>query len=325
MKRVIVSFGLIVLLLGGGLGGGWVWFESMCAEPGPLKKDTNIVVPHGSLDRLAAGLADAGAIDNATYFKVAVWLTGKDGPLRAAEFGFPAHASLNHVMAILRTAKPVQHRVTIPEGLTAHQIAAVLTKADAATGEVGRFEEGSVLPQTYDYEFGAPRDGILARARNAMTKALATSWAGRAADLPLSTPHDAVILASIVERETAKPEERAHVAAVYENRLRQGMKLQADPTVVYAASDGAGVLDHPLSRAELDRDGPFNTYRNTGLPPGPICAPSVASIQAVLHPIPSGDLYFVADGTGGHAFAATLGDHERNVARYRALQSGKSP
>ncbi len=325
MKRVIVSLGLILLLLGGGIGGGWVWFASLRTQPGPLEKDTNIVVPHGSLDRLAAGLADAGAIDNATWFKLAVWLTANEGQLRAAEFSFPAHASLNRVLAILRTAKPVQHRVTIPEGLTAHQIAALLTKADSTTGEVGRFEEGSVLPQTYDYEFGAPRDGIVARARNAMTKALATAWAGRSRDLPLSTPHDAVILASIVERETAKPDERAHVAAVYENRLRQGMKLQADPTVVYAASDGAGVLDHPLTRAELDRDDPFNTYRNTGLPPGPICAPSLASIQAVLHPIASGDLYFVADGTGGHAFAATLGDHERNVVRYRALQSGKAP
>jgi len=324
MKRVIASLGLILLLFGGGLGGGWVWFESLRAQPGPLEKDTNIVVAHGSLDRLAAGLVDAGAVESAFYFKCAVWLTGNDGKLRAAEFSFPAHASLNRVMAILRTAKPVQHRVTIPEGLTAHQIAAVLAKADTATGDVGRFEEGSVLPQTYDYEFGTPRDGILARARTAMTKALAVAWAARAADLPLSTPHDAVILASIVERETAKPDERAHVAAVYENRLRQGMKLQADPTVVYAASNGAGVLDHPLSRAELDRDDPFNTYRNTGLPPGPICAPSVASIQAVLHPIPSGDLYFVADGTGGHAFAATREEHERNVARYRALQSGRT-
>jgi UPF0755 protein len=324
MKRVIVSFGLILLLLAGGLGGGWIWFGSVRTQPGPLEKDTNIVVAHGSLDRLAAGLADAGAIDNATYFKLAVWLTNNDGQLRAAEFSFPAHASLNRVLAILRTAKPVQHRVTIPEGLTAHQIASVLTKADSATGDVGRFEEGSVLPQTYDYEFGAPRDGILARARTAMTKALAAAWAARAPDLPLSTPHDAVILASIVERETAKPDERAHVAAVYENRLRQGMKLQADPTVVYAASNGAGVLDHPLTRAELDRDEPFNTYRNTGLPPGPICAPSVASIQAVLHPVSSSDLFFVADGSGGHTFAATREEHERNVARYRGLQSGRA-
>ena len=288
-----------------------------------MAKTTNIVVPHGSLERLAAGLADAGAIDNPLYFRIAVWLTRHDGALHAAEFSFPEHASVNQVLAILRAAHPVEHRVTIPEGLTAHQIAALLARAEATSGEVGRFEEGSVLPQTYAYEYGAVRDSILARARTAMTKALATAWAGRVADLPLATPHDALTMASIVERETAKPEERAHVAAVYENRLRQGMKLQADPTVVYAASDGAGVLDHPLTRAELDRDDPFNTYRNVGLPPGPICAPSVASIQAVLHPMQSDDLYFVADGSGGHVFAATREAHEHNVTQYRMLLSGK--
>ncbi len=313
------------MLLACGAWGGWAWFGAVRNRPGPLTKATNIVVPRGGLERLGAGLAAAGAIDSPLRFRVAVWLSRHDGALHAAEFSFPEHASLNQVLAILRTAPPVEHHITIPEGLTAHQIAALLAKAETASGDVGRFEEGSVLPQTYAYEYGAARDGILTRARAAMAKALATAWAGRASDLPLMTPRDAVIMASIVERETAKPDERAHVAAVYENRLRQGMKLQADPTVVYAASAGAGVLDHPLTRAELDRDGPFNTYRNVGLPPGPICAPSVASLQAVLHPAQSDDLYFVADGSGGHLFAPTREAHERNVARYRTLLSGKLP
>lgn len=314
----------MVLLLAGGAFGGRAWLRAMRDSPGPLPKTTNIVVPRGGLDRLATGLAEAGAIDNPLLFKAIVWLN-PNGALHAAEFTFPEHASLNQVLTILRTAHPVERLITIPEGLTAHQIAALLTKADAMLGDVARFEEGSVLPQTYAYEYGATRDSVLGRARTAMTKAVANAWAGRAADLPLATPRDAVIMASLVERETAKPEERAHVAAVYENRLRQGMKLQADPTVVYAASGGVGVLDHPLTRAELDRDDPFNTYRNVGLPPAPICAPSVASILAVLHPAQSDDLYFVADGTGGHAFATTLDAHERNVARYRAWVAGKSP
>lgn len=300
------------------------WVDATRERPGPLPQSANVVVPHGGLDRLAAGLADAGVIDTPLSLRLAAWLSRHDGPLHAAEFAFPAHASLNQVLTILRTAHPVEHRLTIPEGLTAYQIAAVLTKAEAATGEVGRFDEGSVLPQTYAYEYGTTRDSILARARAAMAHAVDTAWAGRADGLPLASPRDAVIVASIVERETAKPEERAHVAAVYLNRLRQGMRLQADPTVAYAASGGTGVLDHKLTRAELDRDDPFNTYRNAGLPPWPICSPGLASLQAVLHPVASDDLYFVADGTGAHAFAATREAHERNVARWRSVQAAKA-
>ena len=293
-------------------------------RPGPLPQTANVVVARGGLDHLATGLTDAGVIDSPLRLRLAVWLTRHDGPLHAAEFAFPARASLNQVLTILRTAHPVEHRLTIPEGLTSFQIAAVLTKAEAATGEVGRFEEGSILPQTYAYEYGTTRDSLLTRARNAMSHALESAWAGRAEGLALNSPRDAVILASIVERETAKPEERAHVAAVYLNRLRLGMRLQADPTVVYAASGGTGVLDHKLTRAELDRDDPFNTYRNAGLPPWPICTPGLASVQAVLHPLASDDLYFVADGSGGHAFAATREAHERNVARWRAVQATKA-
>ena len=302
-----------------------MWFGAVLDRPGPLPKPVDIVVPRGGVDRLATALAEADAIDSTLWFRVAVWLSRHDGTLHAAEFSFPEHASLNQVLAILRTAHPVEHRITIPEGLTAHQIAALIAKAEAATGEVKRFEEGSVLPQTYAYEYGATRDSILARAQAAMVRAIGAAWADKAPGSPLASARDALILASIVERETAKSEERAHVAAVYLNRLRQGMKLQADPTVVYAASGGIGTLDHKLTRAELDRDDPFNTYRNNGLPPGPICAPSVASILAVLHPVESSDLYFVADGTGGHAFAATREAHERNVVKWRTALSGKLP
>jgi UPF0755 protein len=186
------------------------------------------------------------------------------------------------------------------------------------SGEMPAIEEGSLLPQTYGFERGTSRASVVARARAAMEKVLAEAWAARAADLPLASPREALVLASIVERETARPEERARIAAVFLNRLKQGMRLQSDPTVVYAASDGAGVLDHALTRAELERDSPYNTYKAGGLPPGPISAPGGASIRAVTQPARSDELYFVADGAGGHVFSRTLEEHNRNVARWRA-------
>jgi UPF0755 protein len=275
-------------------------------------------VPHGGTAQLAADLAADGLIADPVMFRAAVWITRHDGPLHAAELAFPAHASINQVLAVLRTGKPVEHRVTIAEGLTAQQIQVVLSHMDAAVGEAGPIAEGSILPQTYEYEYGTNRAAIVARAKVAMDKVMAAGWASRAPGLPLATPEDAVILASIVERETAKPAERAHVAAVYLNRLRQGMRLQADPTVVYAASNGLGVLDHPLTKAELARDDPFNTYRSIGLPPGPICAPSTESLEAVLHPANSDDLFFVADGTGGHVFSPDVEAHNAAVTRWRS-------
>lgn len=295
------------------------WWDAAVRQPGPLAQARAIVVPHGGTVQLAEALASDGVIDKPLLFRGAAWLTRAEGPLHAAEFAFPARASIRQVLAILRAARPVQHHLTIAEGLTAQQILAVLSRAEAMTGDVRTIEEGSVLPQTYDYEFGADRTSLVARARTAMDKDLATAWADRAPDLVLSSPRDALILASIVERETSKPEERPHVAAVYLNRLRQGMKLQADPTVVYLASNGAGVLDHHLTRAELARDDPFNTYRNVGLPPAPICSPGLDSLHAVLHPAASDDLFFVADGSGGHAFSRSYEAHGVAVARWRAL------
>jgi UPF0755 protein len=288
-------------------------------QPGPLADARAIVVPRGGTIQLAEALASDGVIDQPLVFRAAAWLTRGDGKLHAAEFAFPGRASIRQVLAILRTARPVEHHVTIAEGLTARQIAAVLAHAEAMTGDVRPIGEGAVLPQTYDYEYGTERAAILARAKAAMDSDLAAAWADRAPGLPLASRRDALILASIVERETAKPEERPHVAAVYLNRLRQGMKLQADPTVVYLASSGTGVLDHHLTRAELARDDPFNTYRNAGLPPAPICSPGLDSLRAVLHPAASDDLFFVADGSGGHVFSRGYAAHDAAVAHWRAL------
>jgi UPF0755 protein len=326
----------VPLLAIGGAASGWVAWQHALNRPGPLTEARAVVVPRASVGEVADTLRHAGVIAAAEWFRVAVWLSRQQGPLHAAELEFPAHGSLREVLVVLRTSRPVQHHITIAEGLTGRQIAAVLDRAEAASGKVAIPVEGDVLPQTYDYEYGTPRRVILGRANAALERALSTAWAGRAPGLPLAGPREALILASIVERETARPDERAHVAAVYLNRLRLGMRLEADPTVAYAATiaeagdtatgvaggaAAAGPSDHALTRHDLERDDPFNTYRHAGLPPGPICAPGLASILAVLHPAASDDLYFVADGTGGHAFARTLEAHARNVAHWRALST----
>jgi UPF0755 protein len=317
-RRRIALIGIgLALVLGGGIAAGYVGLRQRLDRAGPLDRSLAVVVPHGDTATVGEALRAAGVIDSGRLFRLAAWLTRKRGPLHAAELAFPARASLREVLVVLRTAKPVEHRLTIPEGLTALQIAALVGHAEAATGPVTPPPEGSVLPQTYSYEYGTKREVLLARAEAAMDKALAVAWAARAPDLPLASPRDALILASIVERETALPEERPRVASVYFNRLRLGMRLDADPTVAYEASGATGVLDHALTRLDLAQDGAFNTYRRTGLPPTPIDSPGMASILAVLHPAAGNDLYFVADGSGGHVFARTLQAQNRNVARAR--------
>ncbi len=289
--------------------------------PGPLDATRAVMIPHAGLAEIAATLDSAGVIASPRALRLAAALTESAGPLHAGELAFPAHASLREVLSVLRTARPVQHRLTIPEGLTAAQIAVLLDHADALAGETPVPQEGAVLPQTYAYSYGMQRSALLGRAEAAMQHALARAWDGRAPDLPLTTAAQMLTLASIVERETARPEERPHVAAVFLNRLRRGMRLQSDPTVAYAASGGAATADAGLTRADLDLANPYNTYRAAGLPPGPIDSPGVASLEAVAQPERTDDLYFVADGTGGHVFARTLEEHQRNVARWRAAEA----
>ncbi len=292
--------------------------------PGPLAEARPYVVPRGGIEDIGQALAAAGIIASKRNFTLAAWLTRRDGALHAAELAFPAAASLEQVLEVLRHARPVQRRVTIAEGLTAPQVAAVLERAEGLVGAVPALAEGSVLPETYAYQWGESRAAVLARAQAAMAQALAELWAGRDANLPFATPLQAVTLASIVERETGLAEERPRVAAVFVNRLRRGMKLQSDPTVVFAATGGAGSMDRPISRADLDRDNPYNTYRIPGLPPGPIASPGREALRAVLHPPASEDLFFVADGSGGHTFTRTEDDHGRAVRRWREIERARS-
>jgi len=298
---------------------GLLWLRHQMRAPGPLPAATAFVVPREGLDGLSLTLARAHIIAHPLVFRWAVRLTRAEGPMHAAEFAFPAGASVDEVLRILRTGKPVLHRVTIPEGLTAFEITVILADADAASGAVPHLDEGEFFPDTYKFERGVARASLVALARARMQKILAEEWQDRVPGLPLTSPEQALTLASIVERETALPAERPLVASVFLNRLRIGMKLEADPTVIYGASNGAGKLDRPLSHADLAAATPYNTYVIQGLPPGPIASPGRAALHAVLHPAPTEYLYFVANGSGGHAFAATLPEHLANVAKWRAL------
>jgi UPF0755 protein len=317
MRTFLKAFAALILLLALAAGGA-LYAIGRYNAPGPLAATHPIVVMHGAPAVLAEQLAADGVIQGIWPFRIAAFLTSGKGPLRAGEYVFPEHASLFAVLTILRKARPVQHKITIPEGLTAVQIAHILERAPALDGDTPLPAEGEALPQTYLYNFGTTRQAVLDMARKAMDRALAKVWATRAEGLPLASPHDLLTLASIVERETARPEERAHIAAVFLNRLRLGMRLQSDPTVAYAVSGGQTTSDRSLTRAALETANPYNTYTSNGLPPGPIDSPGIASLEAVARPLASDDLYFVADGTGGHVFATTLEEHNRNVARYRA-------
>ena len=300
-------------------------FHRAFVAPGPLTTETVLIIPRGASVRSIGALLDAeGIVDDATVFSFGVRGFGGERPLVAGEYTFAPALSARDAMRILQSGKVVARNLTIPEGLTALQVVALLATAEGLAGEPpppGTIGEGSLLPETYQYVRGDTRGDIVARMQKAMAETLDQLWRERSADAgPLTLPRDALILASIVERETGRGAERPRIAAVFLNRLRRGMRLQSDPTVVYGLSNRTGTIGRPLTRADLAVDHPYNTYIHAGLPPGPIANPGRDSLAAVLQPAKSKDLYFVADGTGGHAFARTLDEHNRNVARWRRLQ-----
>lgn len=320
MRRTALAALLTLAMLAGGA---VMYGLHAYDQPGPLVAARDVLVPHGGADEVAEALGREGVITSPWLLQAAALLTRGNGTIRAGELAFPAGASPRQVLQVLRAGKPVQHYVTIPEGLTAAQVGALLDRTPILEGGPVLPPEGALLPETYAFERGTTRSALVWRAGKAMERALDRAWAARSPALPLDTPRDVLILASIVERETAKPDERPRIAAVFLNRLRQGMRLQSDPTVVYGASGGTGVLDHGLTRAELDRNDPYNTYRIAGLPPGPISMPGAAALRAVTQPARSDELFFVADGTGGHVFARTQDEHLRNVARWREVERAR--
>jgi len=315
---------LLLLVLGAGLAGGAAyWGFSKFHEPGPAPAPTMLVIDQGlGVRSIADRLAAAGVIEQPLVFAAGVRVYA-DGPLRAGEYEFPARSSMRAVMQQMIDGATVVHRLTIPEGLTSAEIVALVAAAPSLEGSLPATvpAEGRLLPETYFYSRGDTRAAILARMEKAMADALAELWSRRGGAVTLASPEEAVTLASIVEKETGKPDERPRVASVFFNRLAQGMPLQSDPTVIYAVTDGKAPLNRALTRTDLQLAHPYNTYVNAGLPPGPIANPGRASIEAVLRPATTKDLYFVADGTGGHAFAETLEQHNKNVAAWRKLQS----
>lgn len=314
MRKLIA---IVLIVLAAGAGAGYAMLRQYAA-PGPLAESRDVVVPHGSLQVVADALLRESVIRFPWLFRAAALATWTEGPLRAGELNFPRAASLETVLSVLRFGRPIQHRLTIPEGLTAAQIARIFAAENLLSGDLSLPQEGALLPDTYSFERDTPVNVVMARARAAMARALAAAWAARAPGLALRSPREALILASIVEREARLTGERPMIARVFLNRLQAGMRLQADPTASYTASGGLGALDRPLARDDLEHVDPYNTYVVAALPAGPVCSPGLASIHAVLHPSSGPALYFVTDGTGGHVFSTSLSEHISNVSRMRA-------
>ncbi|NQU56494.1 MAG: endolytic transglycosylase MltG [Rhodospirillales bacterium] len=317
----ILSFFMLSLLAGGGL---LAWGYLQFTKPGPTIAETTVVIAQGAgVEAIANTLAEAGVIADPLIFHLGVRLGRMDKGLKAGEFSFPYGVSPKQAAEVLISGKPVVRRLTIAEGLTSVQVFELLVAAEGLEKSFDVPLEGSVLPETYHYSYGDSRADIVQRMVGAMDKYLLGLWNERADGLPFRGPAEALILASIVEKENGVKAERARIAGVFINRLRKGMRLQSDPTVVYGISEGDGPLGRPLTRADLKTENPYNTYLIKGLPPGPICNPGLAAIKAVLNPEGTDDLYFVADGSGGHAFAKTLEEHNRNVARWRKIRDGE--
>lgn len=318
-----VSFAVagLLCLSAAGFWGGYKWFQNQLDTPGPLIEEATLIIEAGSGVRtIAAQLADEGVIERPWLFALATRYLDVQRALQAGEYAFPAGTTLRQTVMRIAQGRTVIHGITIPEGLTSKQIVMLLRADTRLDGKITTIPaEGTLLPETYGFSRGDSREGILARMREAMAETLSTLWRQRAADLPLDSKREAVTLASIVEKETGVADERAMVAGVFLNRLRRGMRLQADPTVVYALTGGAETLDRPLLRKDWQTDSPYNTYRVDGLPPGPIANPGRASLAATLQPASHDYLYFVADGSGGHAFAKSLREHNRNVSKWRAV------
>lgn len=329
MRVVIIGFFLIValaLMAGAAVIGGYAWLGYQYTAAGPSDEDAVIQLQRGSSVRaIAAQLEAEGLIADADIFlikrRIDERVEGPQPALRAGEFAIPAGASMAEIVNILAFGEVIQHPVRVAEGLTSAMVVRIVEASDVLTGEIERIPpEGSLLPDTYLVDRGTPRQAVLDRMMAAQTRLLDQLWENRQPGLPFTTREEAINLASIVEKETGVADERPLVAAVFVNRLRRGMRLQSDPTIIYGITGGEP-LGRGIRRSELDdTSNPYHTYHIDGLPPTPIANPGRDAIAAVLNPPETEYLYFVADGTGGHAFARTLAEHNRNVARWRQVE-----
>ncbi len=314
------------MLIAAGTAGLLGWTAWSYLGPGPRSAQdaaTDVVLTSGGgLKGVAVALGEAHVVGSPAEFMVAALVTGSAHRLKAGEYEFRSGESLAEVLTAIRRGEVVRHQVTIPEGFTSREAVSVLNRVDYLDGAVTVPPEGALLPETYEVRRGETRAAVMRRMMDAREKVLEPLWRSRSPGLPLANPEQAVVLASVVEKETARPDERPRIASVFVNRLRKGMRLESDPTVIYAVSGGAP-LGHGLRVSELALRSPYNTYLFGGLPPTPIANPGRAALAAVLRPAPTDDLFFVADGAGGHVFAATFEAHKRNVARWRSVEAAR--
>jgi UPF0755 protein len=312
---------LLVLMIG--IGGAYVYGKQLIEAVGPLKEDKIVNIPARAGKRdIADVLQREGVIDvNPWAFIGSVFALKASSELKPGEYSFQKHASLRDVIGTIVEGKVVQHAVTIPEGLTSEQILSRLTDNDIFAGTVREIpREGTLLPETYKFPRGTTREQVIQRMQQTQKRVLAEIWERRNPDLPVKSPEQLVTLASIIEKETSKADERSRVAAVFVNRLRLKMKLQSDPTIIYGLVGGKGTLGRPIKRSEIQQPSPYNTYVVDGLPPGPIANPGRASLEAAANPARTRDLFFVADGSGGHSFTETYDQHQKNVVKLRAIE-----
>jgi UPF0755 protein len=307
------------------------WAAWQFQKPGPVKEPMLIEIPSGSgLRAIAAQLETAGAINNEFIFLFGTTILGAQADMKAGEYEILPAASASDIMQMIRDGRIYGRRITIREGLTSFEIVNLVNALDDLEGTVSNTPpEGSLLPETYDYRLKENKQDVITRMQGDMTKVIEELWPSRAQNLPFSTKEEAVILASIIEKETGVPSERKRVAGVFINRLRKGIALQTDPTVIYAITngkpknEGKGPLGRRLLKKDLEFDSPYNTYLHPGLPPGPIANPGRASLEAALQPEEHNFIYFVADGKGGHIFSETLAEHEKNVSDWRIIRREK--
>jgi UPF0755 protein len=323
-SRLGAASGFLTFLLAAALlaGVGAVFADRAVRAPGPLPADKVVYIQQGSdSDQIIEQLQTLGVIDSPFLFTLTLFVEGARSKLKAGEYLFKQNASLQEVIDTIVSGKAILHSLTIPEGLTSQQIVERLRDSEFLVGDIRDIpREGALLPETYKFQRGNSRDKLLQQMVHDQKALLDDIWRRRASDLPLSSPYELVTLASIVEKETGKADERPRVASVFINRLRKHMRLQSDPTIIYGLVGGQGPLGRPLTRTDIDTASAYNTYVIDGLPPGPIANPGRAAMEAVANPSRTQDLYFVADGTGGHIFSDSLDSHNRNVQRWRQIE-----
>jgi len=314
-------FIVLVLLIGFSL----YLFDKWTTDFGPLQQTVVVLVPKGAGSRQVASMLDeAGVIDKPLVFRILARIKGFDVKFKAGEYEFSAQISMVNAMQKMVNGDMVYHRITLPEGRTTRQFLDIINDNSLLSGDITlKIGEGEMLPETYTFTRGTPRDDIISQAKAAMEKVVAEAWKNRAPDLPIENAREMVILASIIEKETAVPAERGLVASVFVNRLLKRMPLQTDPTVIYALTKGQQDLGRALTHQDLKIDDAYNTYVYGGLPPGPICNPSRESLQKAANPDVSDYLYFVANGQGGHHFSKTLDEHNNKVAEWKKIRSSQ--